>query len=427
MMNIASFPVPKIDFSVTRLANGLEVIFCPRSGIPLVHVTIHYRVGSSDEEPGHSGLAHLFEHMMFQGSANVPKNGHGRLIDAAGGRWNASTSKDRTNYHETVPSSHLELALWLEADRMAGLAVTEENFENQRQTVIEEKKQVYDNQPYGKAHLLFDELAYRDWRYAHPIIGYEEDLRRLTHHDAVSFHHEHYHPGNAVLVVAGDFEPDQASKWVERYFAGIPGRDARRKKPVSNGGREDRREEQISDPLAPLPAVGLGFPAPPLGSPEDDALRLLALVLAEGDSSRLYRRFVYDKPWITGLFAGTNHCRGTQVFRVWFQVQSGASPPEVTRGILDELDRICAERVADWELEKARNQVTYRQVLRLERVARIGETLAEGASLLDRPNFANERFERLLALDPEDLRQAAERVLNPDRSVVLFVNPGAKE
>lgn len=423
-MKVASFAVPRIAYQTGRLPNGLEVIFCRRSGIPLTHVTVHYRVGSSDEEPGYSGLAHLFEHMMFQGSTNVPKNGHGRLIDAAGGRWNASTSKDRTNYHETVPSSHLELALWLEVDRMSGLAVTEENFENQRQTVIEEKKQVYDNQPYGKAHLLFDELVYRDWRYAHPIIGYEEDLRRLTHHEAVAFHQKHYHPNNAVLVVAGDFDPDQAWAWVERYFGGIPGRSVQRKAPVSDDSGDERREEEISDNLAPLPAVGLGFPVPPLGSSDDDALRLLALVLAEGDSSRLYRRFVYDKAWITSLFAGTNHCRGTQVFRIWFQVQTGVSPREVTRGILEELNRIREERIADWELEKARNQVTYRQVLRLERVARIGEMLAEGASLLNRPNFANERFERLLALGPEDLRKTAEQLLDPERGVVLFVTPG---
>jgi len=420
---VNSLTVPSLGFEEHRLTNGLLVLLSSREGPPLVHVTVHYRVGSSDEEPGYSGLAHLFEHMMFQGSAHVAKNEHGRLIDAAGGRWNASTGKDRTNYFETVPSSHLELALWLEADRLSALAVTEENFENQRQTVIEEKKQVYDNQPYGRAYLRFDELSYRNWRYAHPVIGYEEDLRNLTHDDAVAFHRRFYQPANAVLALAGDFEKDRAMRWIEDYFGWIPQADPPVREPVEEPPDEQERVEEIRDPLAPLPAVGMGFLVPPLGTREDAALRLWALILAEGDSARLYRRFVYDQPWVTGLAAGTNHCRGPQQFRIWFQVQQGVSPDQVIQGVESEIERLQNETAASWELEKSRNQLTYRQVMRLERVSRMGEALAEGASMLDDPDFVNRRFETLLSVTADELREAAQRHLLRTRRTLVSILP----
>ena len=171
------FKVPEIRFEQHHLSNGLDVILAPDSRVPLVHLSLYYNVGSSHETKGYSGLAHLFEHLMFQGSGNLGPNEHGVLIDRAGGEWNASTSKDRTHYYETVPSHFLDLVLWLEADRMRSLNISPENFENQRQTVLEEKRESYDNRPYGPAHLRFDEIAYGNWVYSHPIIGSEEDLQ----------------------------------------------------------------------------------------------------------------------------------------------------------------------------------------------------------------------------------------------------------
>jgi predicted Zn-dependent peptidase len=213
-----------IDFTEHPLSNGLRVILYRDNRIPLAHVSLHYWVGSSYEQRGQSGLAHLFEHMMFEGSENVAKNEHARLLDAAGGSWNASTSKDRTNYYATVPSNFLDLALWLEADRMRSLRITPENFENQRQTVIEEKKQSYDNRPYGRAQLRFDELAYANWSYGHPVIGDVEDLKQLTLEQAVAFHQKFYGPGNAVLVVAGDINEAEALAKIEQYFLPIADR-----------------------------------------------------------------------------------------------------------------------------------------------------------------------------------------------------------
>ncbi len=416
--------LPHITFTEYQLENGLQVVLAPRNRVPLVHVSLHYRVGSSYETPGMSGFAHLFEHMMFQGSANVGKNEHGLHIDQIGGQWNASTNKDRTNYYETVPSHCLELALWLEADRMRSLCVTEENFENQRMTVIEEKKQNYDNQPYGKAHLRFDELAYSNWAYAHSTIGLEEDLRRATLADAQAFHRTYYGPGNAVLVVAGEFDELHARELVRRHFEPIEDTTAPQHPLLSEPLRDEERYEEMVDPLAALPAVASGYQMPSLGSPEYYALSLLALVLADGDSSRFYRRFVYDNSWITGLFAGPNQYKGPEIFRIWFQVREDVTPEVISHAVDEELHRIATDRVSAEELEKARNQVEHRYVNRLSRVSQIGELLARSASVFEDPAAANEQLELLMSVSAEQIRNTAAVVFQPANRTRILVIPG---
>jgi zinc protease len=424
-MNWAS--VPRVEFTAEKLPNGLEVVLCPDRRVPLVHVSVHYRVGSSDESPGYSGLAHLFEHLMFQGSANVAKNEHGRLVDEAGGRWNASTSKDRTCYFETLPANQLELALWLEADRMASLRLTEENLENQRQTVIEEKKQSYDNRPYGLASLRFDELAYQNWAYAHPVIGAVEDLMRVTVGDLQAFHRCHYGPGNAVLTVSGSFEPRQAEELIRRHFGPVSDLVTGRGRPtLDEPEQQAERREEIVDPLAPLAAISMGYQMPPLGTPQHAALSVLALVLGEGASSRFYQRFIYDRPWITGLWIGPNRCRGPQLFRIWFQVQQGVAPHEVLAEVDREIEKAREVGVTPEELEKARNQVIHRHVSSLARVARVGEQLAQGASVQGRPDAAWEEVRQTLGVTQEDVRHAAACCLDPRRRTLMVIHPGRK-
>lgn len=416
--------VPRLDFSVARLSNGLEVVLCPDPRVPLAHVSVHYRVGSSHEDPGASGLAHLFEHLMFQGSANVPKNEHGRLVDQAGGRWNASTSKDRTCYFETVPAHQLELALWLEADRMGSLALTEENLENQRQTVIEEKKQSYDNRPYGPASLRFEELAYANWAYGHPIIGIEEDLARITVEDLASFHSRFYGPANAVLTVAGDFRSDPVEHMIRRHFGGLDGQKPPAAPALDEPAYSAERREESVDQLAVLPAVSIGFQMPPIGGPEHCALSMLALALGEGASSRLYQRFIYDRPWITGLWIGPNRYRGPQLFRIWFQVQEGADPQEVLSKLDDEIERVRQERLSDLELDKARTQMIHRYVSSLARTAQVGELLAQGASVQGSPDALRQELEQCLEVTPDAIREAAAACLDGGRRTLMLIRPG---
>jgi predicted Zn-dependent peptidase len=365
--------------------------------------------------------------MMFQGSANVGKNEHGRYIDEAGGRWNASTNKDRTNYYETVPSNFAELAFWLEADRMASLEVSEENFENQRQTVIEEKKQSYDNRPYGLSYLRFDELAYENWAYAHPIIGSVDDLNSATLQDAFDFHKVHYGPGNATLVVAGNIEYENTLTLILKHFRSIPDETSSCDPDLSEPNQQKDKFEVVTDPLAVLPALAIGYHMPGLGTPEYYALTMLALILADGDSSRFYRRFVYENNWITGLFAGPNQYKGPQLFRIWFQIQADVSTQTLIDTIDEEVTRILQDGVTDRELEKARNQVTHRFIARLSTVYQVGELLAHYASYFDQPDLLNTQIDEYHSVSKGDILSAARKFLLKENRSIILTEPGSTD
>ncbi len=416
--------VPDIEFREHTLDNGLQLLVHHQARVPLTHVSVHYRVGSSYEKPGFSGLAHLFEHLMFQGSENVGKNEHGRYIDHAGGQWNATTSKDRTNYYETVPSHYLELALWLEADRMQSLNVSLENFENQRQTVIEEKKQSYDNRPYGLATLRFEELAYENWAYAHPIIGVIEDLERYTLEDAVDFHRTFYGPGNAILVLAGDLSEIDGLEKVQKYFGDMISHTQRHSPSLEEPRQTAEKVETIQDPLAVLPAVYMAYHMPELGSPEYFALSVLALVLSHGESSRFYRQFIYDNNWITNFSVGPNQNKGPELFYIWFQIQNEIEVDQVVRAVEEELELLREKPVSQAELEKARNQIAYRFVGRLTRISRIAELLAHYALFFGDAGRINSDLDRYLEVTQEDILQAAQNVFRPENRTLMVVEPG---
>ena len=414
---------PQIEFEEHRLNNGLSVLLHRDDRVPLVHVSVHYRVGSSYEKVGRSGLAHLFEHMMFQGSENIAKNEHGGYIDNAGGTWNASTNKDRTNYFDTVPSHYLDLALWLEADRMRSLKVTQENFENQLQTVIEEKKQSYDNRPYGLAYLRFDELAYENWAYAHPVIGSVEDLQNTTLEDALQFHGTYYGPGTAILVLSGDFE-DKVLDRVNHHFAAIADQTTPDSFDLSEPRQREEKTETLKDPLAPLPAVSLGYHMAATGTPEYYALSVLAFLLAQGESSRLYRLLVHDHNWVTNLSVGPNQYKGPQLFQIWFQLQSGVKTETVLGALEEELGKICGEGVLERELEKARNQIAFGFVNRLSKVSQIGELMAHYALYHEDPEMINQDLNRHLEVDRDQIIEAAEKVFNNENRTLVLVDPG---
>ncbi|RPI24736.1 MAG: insulinase family protein [Acidobacteria bacterium] len=413
----------KIEFGEHQLSNGLKVILYRDNRIPLAHVSLHYRVGSSYERRGLSGLAHLFEHLMFEGSENVGKNEHGRLLDAAGGTWNASTSKDRTNYYATVPSNYLDLALWLEADRMRSLRITAENFENQRQTVIEEKKQSYDNRPYGKAQLRFDELAYDNWAYGHPVIGSVEDLEKMTLEQAVDFHRQFYGPGNATLVVAGDIRPAEVLARIEEYFGPIANRTSSFTPDLTEPEQQQEKKEIQRDVLAALPAIMLGFHMPEYGSRDYYALSMLSLILTQGESSRLYCKMIYDNNWVTSVYSGPNQYRGAGLFTVWCQLQDGHPLEEIHSQLLEELWKAGGERVSEPELEKSRNNIGHAFTARLTRVSQIGESLANYQVFLDDPGLINTELERFLEISTEDIRAVAERVFRPENQTAILVRP----
>jgi len=418
------FKVPEIRFEQHRLANGLEVILSPDRRVPLVHLSLFYNVGSSHESRGHSGLAHLFEHLMFQGSGNLGPNEHGILIDRAGGEWNASTSKDRTHYYETVPSHYLDLVLWLEADRMRSLDISSENFANQRQTVLEEKKESYDNRPYGLAHLRFDEIAYGNWAYAHPIIGSEADLESCALADVQAFHQVHYGPGNAVLVLAGDFEPGPALDRIRHYFGSIEDRTAPFTPDLGEPGGDGVMVEVMTDGLAVLPALNLGYHMGEMAGDEYYDLTLLSVMLVDGDSSRFYRKYVHEKNWITDLYAGPDQQVGPQLFRVFAQLQEQVEPGMVLEEMREDLARIGEEGISPEEMNMARNQLIYRQVSMMGTSSSVGELLGFFQTCLGDADMINRHLNRYLEVTPERIMRSARRVFASGRYSALTVLPG---
>src|ERR1700688_1059164 len=284
--------LPKLDLHDMRLENGLRVILVPDHSTPVYAINVSYNVGSRNELPGHTGFAHLFEHMMFQGSANVGKGEHFILVLNNGGNMNGTTSEDRTIYFEELPKNQLDLGLFLEADRMKSLNITQANLDNQRNAVQEERRQGIDNQPYGRAELDVDNLSYDNFAYKHSTIGSMSDLNAATVQDVSDFFRTYYAPNNAVLTLVGDFNPDEALAKVTKYFGSIPAQDPPPKVDLAEEPHYGERREVVSDPLARLPQILMAYHIPPGNTPENYAAQELAVILGQGQSSRMYQHLV---------------------------------------------------------------------------------------------------------------------------------------
>ena len=420
-------PIPTVSFTDERLQNGLRLIVAEDHLAPVVAVNLWYNVGSKHEVPGKTGFAHLFEHVMFQGSRNVAKAEHIALIQAAGGTMNGTTWLDRTNYFETVPSHQLELALWLEADRMGTLldALSQENLDNQREVVKNEKRWSYDNRPYGswneklQAH-LFPE----DHPYHHTTIGSMEDLDAASVEDVSEFFRTYYAPNNAVISIVGDVDPSAARLWVERYFGGIPANPAipplgDLSLPALLG--EERRETVVD--RVPLPRVYVAFRAPQYGDPRLDALDIAAQVLAGGKGSRLHRRLVRDERIAqdVALFS-LGFVGGASIAAGWVTARPGVDPARVEAAFHEELERIGREPVSDDELERARALIESDELGALGRVEERADRLSMFATLFDDPDLINQMLPRYLAVSAADITAAAAGVFRADnRAVVTYL------
>jgi zinc protease len=420
-----------VRFTDARLPNGLRVIVAEDHLAPVVGVNIWYDVGSKNERPGKTGFAHLFEHVMFQGSAHVAKTEHIALVQAAGGTMNGTTWLDRTNYYETLPSHQLELALWLEADRMGTLleALSQENLDNQREVVKNEKRWSYDNRPYGtwneklQAHLFPPEHPYH-----HSTIGSMEDLEAASLEDVREFFATYYVPNNAVLSVVGDAETDQVRRWAERYFGGIAPRPDLPKLgdlslPATLGG--ERRE--VVEDRVPLPRVYVGFRAPAFGDPRLDALEVASHILAGGKGSRLHRRLVREERIAQDVALFTlGFVGGASITAGWATARPGIDLERVEAVFHEELERLGREEVTPDELARARALTESDELGALSRVDERADRLSMFATLFDRPEMINEMLPRYLSVDAPTIREVAASVFRPDNRVVLaYVPAGA--
>ena len=429
-MTATDMRAPHFDLSDSRLGNGLRVVINEDHAVPIVAVNIWYDVGSRHEEPGRTGLAHLFEHLMFEGSVHVAKGEHLKLLQAVGATLNATTWCDRTNYFETVPSHHLELALWLEADRMGGLAdsLSQETLDNQRAVVQNERRQSYDNQPYGGWIEQLQLHAFPDGHpYQHSTIGSMDDLEAASLDDVKDFYRRHYAPNNAVLTLVGDVDTDAALALVEKYFGGIPAC------PDLIGAPDGTAPSVIGEEIrkvipdnVPLPAVFMGYRCPPFGTPEFDALSVLSVVLGGGRGSRLYRELVLERALVrpSEEFVGAfDFVGGASLLIADLHCAEGVTPGEAEAAYDEVVDALLRDGIAEDELERARALLTSEVLGNLASLDSRADALSQHATLFGDPELVNSRVERLLAPDADDLLRVGREVMVRDNRVVLTYVP----
>lgn len=415
-------PTPIQQFS---LANGLRIVLCEDHAVPVVSVALYYDVGSRNERVGRTGFAHLFEHMMFQGSENVPKAAHFQHIFNAGGSMNGTTSTERTNYYETLPASHLPLALWLESDRMRSLKVTQENLDNQRNAVQEEKRLRYDNQPYVNAFLRINELIFKNPANAHSTIGSMEDLDAATIEDVQEFFRIYYAPNNAVLAIVGDFEGDEAIDLVRRYFEEISSQPTPPPVDVSEPEDVAQSQEVFDDKLAPAPAFVLGWKIPPRRTPDFYALSLAADLIFEGDSSRLYQKLVKGDESVVSIQGGIDERRGPSALYIFALPKPGKQVTTIRNQIFDEIRSLRTSGPSAAEMEKLRNGLCNDLVRGRQSTMYRAQRLAEYALYDGDPTLFDTELDQYLAITPEQIRSAVERFLDVDNRVVLDIVPAA--
>jgi len=425
---VASFvaaSTPVVKFTDTRLRNGLRVIVSEDRTAPVVSVAVTYNVGSRDERRGRTGFAHLFEHMMFKGSENVGPGEHFMLIFNNGGSMNGTTNKDRTLYFETLPANQLDLALFLEADRMRSLEITQENLDNQRHAVQEERRLGVDNQPYGRTFEAIDELAYENFAYEHSVIGSMEDLNAATVEDVAAFFKTYYAPNNAVLSIVGDVDTKAALEKVRKYFESIPAQPPPPAVDVTEPPQTAERRATLEDPLARLPRIDMAYHRPDSGAPDDDALSVLATVLAGGRSSRFYRAIVREKQLAPNVSASSGGGRGPGLFRISATVVPGKTLEALEAAIEEEVEKVKAGPIADWEIEKARSDAKRAVVAVLTSSLQRAIRLGEDALFYDDPGRINTRLDRLAKVTAADVQRVARQYLTRENRTVVLTVPKA--
>ncbi|MDH3197787.1 MAG: insulinase family protein [Candidatus Krumholzibacteria bacterium] len=412
-----------IEYTEHTLANGLRVVLSEDHSVPVVAVNVWYHVGSANEEPGRSGFAHLFEHMMFEGSENLDKGDHFKHISRAGGSMNGSTTTDRTNYYEVLPANRLNLGLWLEADRMRALAITEENFENQRETVKEERRQRVDNEPYGAAFMVADTLGYDGWPYNHTVIGSMDDLNAAEVGDVQAFFDRYYCPSNAVLVVVGDINLKKTMEMVEEYFgdipAGSPSTFPQWDEPMSKG----ERREVVDSPKANVPASFVSYQIPLHDHADTPALELLADLLTDGESSRLHKRLVKDEEAAFGVWGYVEGRLGPSRVMLIVAANAGREIAECESLMFEELERVKQEGLGADELEKLKTNFKTEFVGSRQTVMRKAEELQHYVRF--HPDIAevNSDLEAFMAVTAADIQRVANTYLRENNRTVVVAMP----
>jgi len=415
---------PKFDYTMTTLENGLKVVFLEDHSTPIVHLSMWYHVGSKDEKPGRTGFAHLFEHLMFKGSKNVQADQHPSWITSVGGQANASTDEDATIYWQTVPAQYLPLVLWLEADRLGSLEVSEEKFLSEREVVKEERRMRVDNVPYGGLTEVIFDKAFTVHPYKHQTIGSMADLEAASIDDVRGFYETYYVPNNATLTLTGAFDSKQALALVQQYFGRIP-----RGKPVPRDIPEEPKPTQerrftVRQPW-PLPAVVVGYPIAFDGHPDAYPLHVLAKVLSDGQSSRIFRSLVYEKQLALAAFGEAKLIEHPNYFYAVGITQGATSPEALLNALIAEVDRMKTEPITQAELNRAKRQFARDYILGRETIQQKALHLAHAVVIHDDITTADGEFDLFQAVTVEDVQRVAKTYFTPETRLVITILPGA--
>lgn len=426
------FAVPKgertvhVNFKETKLKNGLRVILVEDHTTPVIALSITYNVGSRNERPGRTGFAHLFEHMMFKGSENVGTGEHFYLIFNNGGNMNGTTNEDRTNYFEALPSNQLDLALYLEADRMRSLVINKANLDNQRNAVQEERRLGVDNQPYGQSGEIQQGLIYDNFAYKHTTIGSMEDLNAASVEDVSAFFKMYYAPNNAVLTLVGDFKSADALKKIKQNFEVIPRQPDPPPVDMTEPQQTAERRASVDDALARLPQVDIAFKAVPGNTADFYALQVLSASLQSGQSSRLYQSLVKDKQLVTNVGGFMDEKRGTGALYISATVKQGIKPADVEAAIYDEIARLQKDGIADWELDKAKNNTRRGFITGLQSSLSRAIQIGQYTVYYNEPNLINTRLDKVAAVTKADVQRVANKYLTAANRTVVTTMPKAK-
>jgi len=414
---------PKLEVREHKLANGLDLLMYEDHSVPAATVEVWYHVGSKDEKKGRSGFAHLFEHLMFKGSANVGPEEHKNFISSIGGRYNATTDFDRTLYYQSFPSNYLERVLWMEADRMRSLDVSDENFKSEREVVKEERRLRVENPPFGRLFGVVLDKTFTTHPYRIETIGSMADLNAATIQDVRDFHSTYYVPNNATVVVSGDLNPEQTVQWVEKYFGSIPkGKPIPRDIPKEPAQKAERRAVDYH-PNTPLPAVVITYHIPEAIHPDIYALQVAGNILSAGESSRLYRRMIYEKQMAVAAGGQTIALEDPGVFFFYSILQPGQKPEEAEKELLAAADKLRGETVSDAELVKAKNQFISELVFGRQTAQDKADAIGNAKVILDDVTLVNRQVAEYQKVTAADVQRVARTYLTPENRTVVYMLP----
>jgi zinc protease len=415
---------PKLEYTMTTLPNGMNVVFLEDHSTPIVHLQMWYHVGSKNERAGRTGFAHFFEHMMFKGSKNVEPEGHPSYISSVGGQSNAYTNEDATVFWETVPSQYLPLILWLEADRLASLRIDEKAFKNEREVVKEERRMRIENQPYGRLQEIIADQTFAVHPYKHPVIGSMKDLDAASVDDVREFFQTYYVPNNATAVLVGDFDPKEALALVTQYLGRVPRSDRPVPRDIPKEPAQTREKRVTITDEWPLPAVIVAHHITFDGNPDSYPLHVASKILSDGQSSRIYRKLVYEKGIALAAFGGGNIIEDPNLFFAVAIVQPGHTTEEASNALIAELDRLRNEAVTAGELQQAKNQFARDYILQRESNQSKAEVLGH-AVVIHKGDIttADGEFDIFQNLTVADVQRVARTYFTPENRTVITILP----